>query len=245
MNQKLITKILDIWKCRYEIANNGLEGVNYTKKKKYDIILMDVHMPEMDGCEATINIRQDEKNPNREVPIIALTAAALLDEKKRVFESGMDDFLTKPFSPRVLKGLLRKWLNIDERLKGEVEEQQNNDSRLKTKLDFSYLYEFSGGDEFFIKEMIETFIEETPSALNQLQEALEKGNLSNLYSISHRLKPTLMMMGMTDQEKIAAKIEKMAKSNDFREEKLKDLTDRLYVGVKGLIPELKQKLAHL
>ena len=113
MNQKLISKILELWKCDFEIASNGFLAIEKTKEKKYDIILMDIHMPEIDGCETTKKIRSDSENKNQNTTIIALTAAALLDEKNRALESGMNDFLTKPFSPKQLKINLGKWLNVE------------------------------------------------------------------------------------------------------------------------------------
>ena len=244
MNQKLITKILDIWNCKYHIAKNGLEGVNLCEANKYDIILMDVHMPEMDGCEATINIRANKENPNNEVPIIALTAAALLDEKKRVFESGMDDFLTKPFSPNVLKGLLRKWLNLDEKIYAKVNSNKAPKEQ-SSKTDFSYLSEFSGGDEGFIIEMIETFLIETPTALEQIKTAFADNNFSNLHDHAHRMKPTLMMMGMSAQEKKAETIERMAKSGDFKLDNMRQIINELYVEVCEVLPELRSKLMQL
>ena len=244
MNQKLITKILDIWKCTYEIAKNGEEGVRFSKNKKYDLILMDVHMPKMDGCEATSSIRGDEENPNQEVPIIALTAAALLDEKKRVFESGMNDFLTKPFSPNVLKELLRKWLNLDERIQSNSTPGKQQGVR-SCKTDFSYLSEFSGGDENFIMEMIETFLKESPGVLEEIKEAFRLRELEKLYNLTHRLRPTLMMMGMNTQENMAETIEKMAKSGDFKEDRMDQLIKQLYVDVCEVIPELKSKLKQM
>ncbi|MEL6924699.1 MAG: PAS domain S-box protein, partial [Bacteroidota bacterium] len=145
MNQKLISKILQLWDCQYTIASNGLQALQLTQQRRYDIILMDIHMPEMDGCEATQNIRTDPQNPNQNTTIIALTAAALLDEKNRALDSGMNDFLTKPFSPNQLKRRLARWLDID------VEISQNNVNTLLqrdevVKIDFTYLREMSRGD---------------------------------------------------------------------------------------------------
>jgi len=102
MNQKLITKILEIWECPFDLVVNGKEAVDYTMHQKYDLILMDIHMPEMDGVAATATIRNASENLNQHVPIIAMTAAALLDEKNRALKAGMNDYLTKPFSPDLL-----------------------------------------------------------------------------------------------------------------------------------------------
>lgn len=102
MNQKYISRLLQKLNIKFTIANNGKEVVALAKEKEYSLILMDLQMPEMDGYEATIEIR-NSKNPNKYTPIIALTASALVEQRKRAFEVGMSDFLSKPFTPDQLK----------------------------------------------------------------------------------------------------------------------------------------------
>ncbi len=108
MNQKLIGKMLDRWDISWSLAENGQEALEQSLEKTFDIILMDLHMPIMDGVEASIEIRGNTQNPNQDTPIIALTAAALLEEKKRAFEAGINEFVVKPFSPKVLKKILEE-----------------------------------------------------------------------------------------------------------------------------------------
>jgi len=121
-------------------------------------------MPEIDGCETTKKIRSNSENKNQNTTIIALTAAALLDEKNRALESGMNDFLTKPFSPKQLKINLGKWLNVEmENPQGVSYDQFSKNEMIK--IDFTYLNEMSRGDHSFIKEMIELFLKEIPIAI--------------------------------------------------------------------------------
>lgn len=108
INQKLITMMMKGFGLDIDIAPNGLEAWEMAKAKHYDVILMDIQMPEMDGIESTKRIIQDLK----ERPIIiAVTANATISDKKRCFEAGMDDFLTKPIKADVLKEGILKWQN--------------------------------------------------------------------------------------------------------------------------------------
>ncbi len=104
INQKLMSKILERFGCRWEIAANGLEAVEYFKRGDFDLILMDMQMPEMDGLEATHTIRSlEEKEKLPAIPIIALTANAMAEDKQQCFDAGMNAYLSKPFTPKQLQ----------------------------------------------------------------------------------------------------------------------------------------------
>lgn len=99
VNQKVMRRFLERWEVNMTIVDNGKQAVDALKKKGFDLVLMDLQMPEMDGYEATNKIRALSDPSRREVPIVALTAAALQEVKEKVFASGMNDFVTKPFNP--------------------------------------------------------------------------------------------------------------------------------------------------
>lgn len=111
MNQKYISTLLKKWSIDFEIANNGQFGVDKANERLYEIILMDLQMPIMDGVEATINIR-NTNNLNRNTPIVALTASAMVDQKEKALKAGMNDFLTKPFTPIQLEEKIKKILHV-------------------------------------------------------------------------------------------------------------------------------------
>ncbi|MBI4750587.1 MAG: response regulator [Acidobacteria bacterium] len=110
VNQKVVCRQLEKLGLKVTIANNGKEAVEATRHTAFALILMDCHMPEMDGFEATAKIRQQE-GPDRHIPIIALTAGALQTDADKCYQAGMDDFLAKPFKPEELRHLLQRWLN--------------------------------------------------------------------------------------------------------------------------------------
>jgi PAS domain S-box-containing protein len=108
INQKLIVRVLKIIGEEVDIANNGLEALNAACKKKYDIILMDIQMPEMDGYEATRRIRTDVVKANQPI-IIAMTANALQGDREKCMEAGMNDYLSKPIQIDEVKRIIKKW----------------------------------------------------------------------------------------------------------------------------------------
>ena len=102
MNQLLARKIFKKWNCKFDIADNGKIAVDKLLQTDYDIILMDMQMPEMDGYEAANYIRTNLPSPKSKIPIIALTAHALVGEKEKCLALGMNDYISKPFNQRVL-----------------------------------------------------------------------------------------------------------------------------------------------
>jgi len=107
VNQKVATKMLEKLRCVSEVAVNGREALEKLENGSFDLILMDCHMPEMDGFEATAEIRR--RWPERTTPIIALTASAMNEDRERCLQAGMDDFVTKPVSPKALADVLERW----------------------------------------------------------------------------------------------------------------------------------------
>ena len=99
LNFKVVRKFLDRWELKYDYARNGFEAIEKVQDHHFDVVLMDLQMPEMDGYEATKRIRKLEAPEKNQIPIIALTASALLEIRKKVYENGMDDFITKPIKP--------------------------------------------------------------------------------------------------------------------------------------------------
>jgi len=110
INQEVGRAMLENFGCRVEIASNGLEALRLIEFDRFDLILMDCQMPEMDGWEATRKIRECEKGQQHRTPVIAMTAYTLDEEMQRCRDAGMDDYLAKPFSLRDLSGILTRWL---------------------------------------------------------------------------------------------------------------------------------------
>lgn len=244
MNQKLIVKIMELWECPYQLASSGFIALEKTREQKFDLILMDIHMPEMDGCQTTEIIRLDDHNPNQNTTIIALTAAALREEKNRALGVGMDDFLTKPFSPNQLKKNLEKWLNLEfsENLPTDKSVNVLFEDTKDIQIDFTYLLEMSQNDEGFVREMAHIFLREIPLAMEQLTKALELNSWDIILEIAHRIKTNYMMMGMIKQQENALTIEKKIKTNLIKAEEIALLIEGLKRDSAVAYPLLQEKL---
>lgn len=109
INQELLKEMLNRLDCSVDTAENGVVAVKQTADKSYDLIFMDLQMPEMDGFQATLEIRKREGG-GKTTPIVALTASLLDSDKKKCMASGMNDYITKPFEPQDLEKVLKKFI---------------------------------------------------------------------------------------------------------------------------------------
>jgi len=110
INQELTRDILELMECEVDIAEDGVEALNMYEKKEYDLILMDVQMPNLDGYDTTKEIRERELGTNRRIPIVALTASALSGDDQKCFDAGMDAYLSKPLDFGKLEQILKKYI---------------------------------------------------------------------------------------------------------------------------------------
>lgn len=251
MNQKLISEIMLKWQCDFEIAGNGQIAYDKLMEKRYDIILMDVNMPKMSGYEVAESIRGEANSPNRSVPMIAFTAAALQSEKDKVFSSGMNEFVSKPFVPANLKRIMIQLITgkVVERQKvvpkAASNETKPTSASRQVTIDLTYLKEFSGGDKAFVKEMISLFVNEAPNQTVLLKEYLDNQEWIKLSKLAHRMKPNFQMLGMESQRETAFNIETMGKEDDLEVKKMEDWTTSLIKETKVAIPMLERELAKI
>ena len=236
MNQKLICKTIQSWESTYKLAGNGLEALEKTALEHFDFILMDIHMPELDGFETTLAIRKDEKNPNRNVPIIALTAAALSDDKRRAQEVGMNGFLTKPIAPKVLRDhIVRSIQSSDPHRKIEI-------SNAEKQIDMHYLLDLSNGDMDFVVEVMDTFLAQTPISLKNLSLSVQQKDWEQVSKIVHKLKPNFAVLGLKDLHKQTLDIESVSKNIPFDPDQMTHLTEAFISDALAVMPFLvKQK----
>lgn len=226
MNQLVVTNILDYWGVKYTVVANGLECVNLLKKEHYDVILMDISMPIMDGIEATRSIRSDREKRVRETPIIALTAAALRDTKEKVERIGMNGHITKPFKPRDLREKLIQIVSLHNGVAPKVsgEKTINDKANIQEETteeilyNLSYIEEVSGGNASFVINMIEQFIKKTPQSIENLKKLIEEeAQLSEIQKAAHTLKPTFHYLGIESLYEPIKYLEVLAENEGNRE----------------------------
>ena len=217
MNQKYISSLLSKWHFTYTIASDGKKAVEKARKERFDIILMDIQMPNMDGYEATIKIRNTE-NINQNTPIIALTASAMLDQKNKAFEVGMNNFVTKPFSPNHLLSVIQNYVNTKSEYAVLVPEESstsasNNDYTHGIVLDKERLDDLYGDDKEYAADIFQTFLEDVLPDFNEFPSLIHEQKWEDLRKLTHKLKPTLGMVGLTELEKYLLVMEKKIKEN--------------------------------
>jgi len=232
MNQLVATNILRLWKCYYKVAENGKKAIELFEKEDFDIILMDLSMPVMDGFEAAKKIRLNFPDNKKDIPIIAFTASAMVESREKVFSGGMNDYITKPVKPFELQQKISNLTSVivttevaPKGEEGETPTQETEANKFRyIKLD--YLNELTGGDEELIDEMMKLFLENTPEALENLKNLHELMNWDEIKKAAHKFKPTLSYMGIKELEGVVPEIEKMALAHD-PENKIPSLLETL------------------
>ncbi|HET6227646.1 MAG TPA: response regulator [Bacteroidia bacterium] len=202
LNQVLATKVLTNWNWKVDVAGNGKIAVEKLQENNYDIILMDIQMPEMDGYEATKYIRTKLSPPKSTIPIIAMTAHAISGEIERCEKVGMNDYISKPFNEDNLYSKILTVLKIDDTMEDKtIQTEQNKDGQRYT--DLTYLKKLSKGDNDFVKQMISIFIDQTPTAIQKMEADLSNKDWASLRAVAHKMKPSFSFVGVTSlQEKI-------------------------------------------
>lgn len=207
INRLYAKSILQTWKCITDIAENGLIAIEKLKNNAYDVILMDVQMPVMDGYEATKAIRM-MSHPVGSTPIVALTANATKNDIEKCLIAGMNDYLSKPFTPEDLYQMLFEKLKIVPITSSAIKIPSIN-----KQYDLAYLRNMSGDNQEFIKEMIQTFVQSIPVSLKEMENALNLSDFVQVARIAHQIKPSMTLLGIEHLKESAVQIESLAKNN--------------------------------
>jgi CheY-like chemotaxis protein len=216
LNQVVAAETLKKWgnQLQIDIANNGREAILYIQRNKYDIVLMDVQMPIMDGLEATRQIRQELKLPD--LPILAMTAFATSGEAERTIMAGMNDYISKPFNPKQLyqKVVQLSKCSFEDEINDDdivdlsnigaaiIPHQANTDQEIKATqthnaiLDLTFLEETTGGDAELKTMLIEIILREAPDELAQMERLCHEQNWTRLGAIAHKFKSNITYMGL-------------------------------------------------
>jgi PAS domain S-box-containing protein len=201
MNRVVAETILNQYGATISEAVNGMEALDTLRHNHFDIVLMDIQMPVMDGLEATRHIRQELAS---NIPIIALTANAVKGEMEKCIQAGMNDYLSKPFEEEDLIRLIAKWLGRETHF-GPAKTTKLDDTPL---YDLCKLKQITRGDEKFIIKMLQVFISETTNSIVNLEQAFELKDIKQVQFLAHRMKSSLNNLNISSASGIAEKIEK-------------------------------------
>jgi len=200
-------------------AKNGMEAVEHYKSSAPDLILMDVQMPEMNGYEATIEIRKSEQD-GHQTPIIALTAGNVKNERERCIAAGMDDFVVKPVVEETIVQILKKWLHID--ALDPILELTVKSEEL-THFDPDILRKHIGDNQLVIAEIIGLTKVQLAGSLIALRQAVEQGRSEEVAAQGHKIYGTAVSAGFPKLAKLAREVELFTDITEVNSSHLIDL----------------------
>ena len=222
INQQVALGILQVQGYSVTIANNGREAVETYARHPFDLILMDCAMPEMDGFEATREIRSRDRASGKRVPIVALTANAMAHDREECLNAGMDDHLSKPFSMQMMQETLDRWLpRAVPTQPGAAELAARATAKAAEVLDRQVLDELSralaNGKPDLLASLMNLYLAESPKLMLDLKRAAGAGDAPKMANVAHSLKSCSANVGAMALSRYCADIEASAKRADTEE----------------------------
>ena len=203
MNRFIAGKCLSHFGCTVDEAENGLIALDLLRQRRYDLVLMDIQMPELDGVATTKIIRGELQ---LDVPIIAVTANAFKKDIDLYLSIGMNAYVTKPFEEQAMFETLVQQL--------PAKQQGVDHPHFQDRYDLRSLRALSHDDEEFVGQMVGIFVDTTPDAIREIRSALQERDYLRLAKTAHRIKPGIESMGITQLDGVAKEIELYAKSGE-------------------------------
>jgi PAS domain S-box-containing protein len=234
VNQKVAASMLEKQGYKVAIVNNGLEALEALRKNSFDIVLMDVQMPEMDGLEATRSIRSDKSGEfDSEIPIIAVTAYAMEGDRERFLDAGMSGYISKPFNAEDLSRVVSDFVSLESGI--DTDSGDTSDA-----IDWTGTIERLGGDEDLLRKIHEAFSTYAPKQIAELDEAFDKHDVTTVERFAHSLKSASANVGAVFVSEVTAKMENAAHKKDL--EMALGFKEELEREIRRAIEEMKSKL---
>jgi two-component system, sensor histidine kinase and response regulator len=216
VNQAVILRVLQKMGHETALAQTGKEALALAAAERFDLVFMDVQMPEMDGLAATAAIRESEKNTNTRLPIFAMTAHAMKGDRERCLEAGMDGYITKPVRfgdiEQALAGLTETPRSQAQPAKVQTAEVEPEVAASWNKADALRRID---GDEELLEEMCQLFLEESPKLLQQLRQAVAAGDADAIMRAAHSLKGESSCLSASATSEAARHLEVMGRNKDL------------------------------
>jgi len=209
VNQKAVVGMLKKMGHLSKVAANGQEVLTMLSEENFDLLLMDIQMPLMDGITTSRKIREREERSGSRIPIIAMTAHATKDYQQRCLESGMDGYLSKPANSQQLAAAIAHLISRS----GVTLPKSSVSSSTPTAWDVEKVRARLGGDESLLDEIIDLFLEENPKQLKSLKQAVTEADSEMVERIAHTLKGELVCLEITAGAARAGELEEMAKNS--------------------------------
>lgn len=212
VNQKIATLLLEKLGLSAQVVANGIQAVEAVRMRDYPVVLMDCHMPEMDGFEATRMIRRMELNTGKHTPIIAVTALAMAGDRDRCIEAGMDDYISKPIDKERLKNKLNQWMNKEFAFHNQklAERFFEANARLTpidaTPIDLAALEVFYGSTDE-VEEVLRLYVTITARNLPDLDMAITEHRATLAGRLAHELKGSSASVGAKELSLLCLQLE--------------------------------------
>lgn len=236
VNFTIAKEIISAWGATIKYAEDGEIALTKVLEDKIDLVLMDMQMPNMDGIDATKMIRLLEK-PKSDIPIIAMTAAALPEEREKCLQSGMNDYISKPYSPSMLYDILTNYLLKKDSIRNDSVQEKKKIGTYDFNLD--YLRELSGNSITFIEEMISAFQKDTPEIISELFLCVKNEDYTRISELAHKSKSMASYMGSDNLRKVFVEIEHLADTKENIVD-IKEAIDKAKLISNNIIEELNR-----
>jgi len=207
VNQTVVMRMLEKMGHLPKLAQNGQEALTMLDAGIFDLVFMDVQMPEIDGLTTTRKIRERERETRSHIPIVAMTAHAMKGDKERCLEAGMDGYLTKPLSRQ---GIAEVIAEISVEHKDQRSAAQDSPSS-SAPWDLREALQRLDGDEALLRELVQIFLQEIPHQLASLQQAIDAGDLEKVERTAHGIKGELSCLGLADAAQKARDLERVGR----------------------------------
>ncbi len=242
INQRLASDLLESRGHRVVIASNGKKAVEAFEKDVFDLILMDVQMPELDGFEATRMIREKERQTGGRIPIIALTAHALKEDRQKCLASGMDDYISKPIQAETLFQIVEKLLFglTEKKEEAPLPLTEEEPPPAEDVFDLSKALDVVAWQKELFQEIAHLFLENLPVHLSQIQEGIARGDASALEHAAHSLKGSVGNFGAKRSYDAAYLLEELGKNG--KTDEAGEVLTKLKMELKALEKEMKKHL---
>ncbi len=219
VNQAVATRMVRRLGHTVVVANNGGEALSLSARRRFDLVLMDIQMPEMDGLAATALIRQAERSTGAHLPIIAMTAHAMDGDRERCLRAGMDGYVSKPINPTDLEAAITAALQGREAVEANPAREQRSEIVVVAANAWSRegMRKRLGDDEQLLDQVLAIFLEEAPKHLAELRRAVARQNAQKVGTSAHTLKGELGYLGVPEIAQIARELEEAAGIADFKE----------------------------
>ena len=236
LNQLLIETIIEKFGFNMSIANNGKMATEMLQKDDYDLVLMDMHMPVMNGFDATAYIRSNVDNT---IPIIALTADVTTIDLEKCNVLGMNDYISKPIDEKLLYNTIIKYVKNPIPRKMNVRRKKTNGSHEKNYINLDNIDSLTNGNLKSKMKLIKMYLDEIPATVDKMKQSLSKMNWEELRMATHKLIPSFSLMGINKEfEEIARKIERYAYERKNLDE-IPELIAKIDAVCSGACEELK------